>query len=197
MSKNPQKPIENAGEIIERFGGIRPMSGKIDVPVTTIQGWKKRGVIPASRRDLIMQAAQENGIDLSAFLDTLADAPPANENGQETENQSGSPDLSAIPPGDAVADTEDGESDEESDEGGSAGPSVEQSRPAAEKPRDEYKSHDALMAEVRSNNENAVKTGVWAMTVLLLLALGGGLLLMIPGAQQANENAQKHRHAGR
>lgn len=63
MSKS--QPIKNAAEIIERFGGIRPMAAKIDTPVTTVQGWKKRDVIPGTRRDQIMSAAADLNIDLS------------------------------------------------------------------------------------------------------------------------------------
>ncbi|HRQ83255.1 MAG TPA: hypothetical protein PKZ97_19240, partial [Azospirillaceae bacterium] len=37
--------------VIERFGGIRPMAAKLDAPVTTVQGWKKRGAIPPARHD--------------------------------------------------------------------------------------------------------------------------------------------------
>jgi len=71
------QPIENAAEVIERFGGIRPMAKKIDVAVTTVQGWKKRDVIPAGRRASILEAAQEHNVDLT---DIMADAPAANEN---------------------------------------------------------------------------------------------------------------------
>lgn len=65
MSKNDENALKNAGKIIERFGGIRPMASKIDAPVTTVQGWKKRDVIPGTRRDQILKAASENNIDLS------------------------------------------------------------------------------------------------------------------------------------
>lgn len=45
--------------IIERFGGIRPMAHKLDIPVTTVQGWKKRGAIPLNRHaDLRASAAK-------------------------------------------------------------------------------------------------------------------------------------------
>ena len=70
-------PIENAREVIERFGGIRPMAKKIDVAVTTIQGWKKRNVIPAARRAVILEAAENFGVDLS---DIIEGAPAANQN---------------------------------------------------------------------------------------------------------------------
>lgn len=67
--------IGNAEAIIERFGGIRPMASKMNVPVTTVQGWKKRNVIPGNRRDEVMQAAQTNNVDLSDLM-----AGVANEN---------------------------------------------------------------------------------------------------------------------
>ena len=38
MSNSKDQPIKNAPQIIEKFGGIRPMSSKINVAVTTIQG---------------------------------------------------------------------------------------------------------------------------------------------------------------
>ncbi len=49
------------GGIIDRFGGIRPMATKLVVPVTTVQGWKKRGIIPQARHaDILAVAAREN-----------------------------------------------------------------------------------------------------------------------------------------
>ena len=68
MSKSGKQPIENAAEIIEKFGGIRPMSSKTNVAVTTIQGWKKRGVIPGTRRAMIIDAANEHNIEISELL---------------------------------------------------------------------------------------------------------------------------------
>ena len=67
-----KKPMKNAEAIIERFGGIRPMAKKIDVAVTTIQGWKKRNTIPANRRGAIMNAAMDYNIDLSGVADMSA-----------------------------------------------------------------------------------------------------------------------------
>ena len=49
-------------QIIDRFGGIRPMAAKLDTPVTTVQGWKKRGAIPAARHGDIVAAAAREGI---------------------------------------------------------------------------------------------------------------------------------------
>jgi hypothetical protein len=60
--------------IIERFGGIRPMAAKLDTPVTTVQGWKKRGIIPLTRHPDILAAAAREGLALDA--DELAAADP-------------------------------------------------------------------------------------------------------------------------
>ncbi len=73
------QPIENAEEIIDRFGGIRPMATKMDVPVTTVQGWKKRNVIPGNRRDDITRAAAQHNVSLADLLGK-APAPDAAAN---------------------------------------------------------------------------------------------------------------------
>lgn len=81
MTQNEPAAIENAEAIIERFGGIRPMATKINVPVTTVQGWKKRNVIPGTRRAEILQAANQLGVDLSDVMQSAKPtAPIANEN---------------------------------------------------------------------------------------------------------------------
>tara|TARA_B100001989_G_scaffold252206_1_gene233500 strand:- start:1803 stop:3551 length:1749 start_codon:yes stop_codon:yes gene_type:complete len=85
MSKSANQPLEHAEEIIERFGGIRPMASKIDVAVTTIQGWKKRGVIPANRKNNIISSAQEHDIDLSDLIEGLS--PPANQDIPEEQRE--------------------------------------------------------------------------------------------------------------
>lgn len=59
--------LKNAEEIISRFGGIRPMAAAIEAPVTTVQGWKKRGVIPNTRRDDIELAALRKNINLEGL----------------------------------------------------------------------------------------------------------------------------------
>ncbi|PWC34115.1 mitofilin family membrane protein [Azospirillum sp. TSO35-2] len=50
--------------IVERFGGIRPMANKLDTPVTTVQGWKKRGAIPLARHADLRSAAAKHRIKL-------------------------------------------------------------------------------------------------------------------------------------
>ncbi|WP_372397587.1 mitofilin family membrane protein [Azospirillum sp. HJ39] len=71
--------------IVERFGGIRPMAHKLDTPVTTVQGWKKRGAIPLARHADLRTAAAKHRIklddaDLDAATpseDRQTDAAPA------------------------------------------------------------------------------------------------------------------------
>lgn len=73
--------IARAEMIIERFGGIRPMASKMAVPVTTVQGWKKRGVIPGNRRADILSAAAAHQIDIADLLTAIAqNGGTANEN---------------------------------------------------------------------------------------------------------------------
>lgn len=73
-SDSQQVSVGNGAAIIERFGGIRPMASKINVPVTTVQGWKKRDAIPLSRIEQIQQAARDHNLDISDILK------PSNEN---------------------------------------------------------------------------------------------------------------------
>lgn len=74
--------LDNAEEIIERFGGIRPMATTIDAAVTTVQGWKKRNTIPPHRIERIIIAAEKSGVDLSDLIEIPA-PPPAPEPAKE------------------------------------------------------------------------------------------------------------------
>lgn len=80
--------IPDASTIIDRFGGIRPMANKLGMAVTTVQGWKKRGVIPANRVDQIAAAATAHGIDLGPLLRVVE--------GAVDEPSSSDPDLDAL-----------------------------------------------------------------------------------------------------
>lgn len=68
--------IHNAEAVIERFGGIRPMAAKTNIPVTTVQGWKKRNTIPGNRRSDVVNAARVHGVRLDDLL-TQPGAPVA------------------------------------------------------------------------------------------------------------------------
>ncbi|UEM03778.1 hypothetical protein JL101_028180 [Skermanella rosea] len=75
-------PTGSAAErIIEKFGGIRPMAHKLGMPVTTVQGWKKRGAIPSARHPDLLAAAGRHNVSLDqAELDAAA---PADERTSE------------------------------------------------------------------------------------------------------------------
>ncbi len=66
--------MKDVEKLIDRFGGMRPMARTIDVPVSTIQGWKKRDFIPADRIGDIVRAARTNRVS----LDGLGITPAAN-----------------------------------------------------------------------------------------------------------------------
>jgi hypothetical protein len=63
--------------VIEQFGGIRPMAAKLDTPVTTVQGWKKRGIIPQPRHAEILAAAARENIAIDAAELAATDPTPA------------------------------------------------------------------------------------------------------------------------
>ena len=77
--------------VIQRFGGIRPMAQKLGVPVSTVQGWKERGVIPSNRREEVLGAAARHGIVFEPGDLTASAAPPIIELG-------GAQDHAALPP---------------------------------------------------------------------------------------------------
>ncbi|MDG5497861.1 mitofilin family membrane protein [Niveispirillum sp. BGYR6] len=61
--------------IIERFGGIRPMAGKLGLPAEDVQLWRKRGFIPLSVADDLAAAAAAHGITLTRGEIDAASAP--------------------------------------------------------------------------------------------------------------------------
>lgn len=106
MSPRPDLPDDNGSEpadgtptsgaaerIIEKFGGIRPMAHKLEVPVTTVQGWKKRGAIPTVRHADLIAAAERHGIDIDTA--ELAAAAPGEERPGEYGTEAGEHDTAA------------------------------------------------------------------------------------------------------
>ena len=61
-----------AERIIERFGGITATAKRGGWPVSTVQGWKERGLIPQRRWPELMELAASENIPLTAsdFLPT-------------------------------------------------------------------------------------------------------------------------------
>ncbi|MFQ6018607.1 MAG: COG4223 family protein [Kiloniellaceae bacterium] len=96
-SRAPAAGSTAAHGIISQFGGIRPMAGKLGIAVSTVQGWRERGSIPAGRRARILAAAKAHGIEIdeaalaaserpgSAAAETPAAAAKAPEAGPDTK----------------------------------------------------------------------------------------------------------------
>ncbi|MGM0422706.1 MAG: mitofilin family membrane protein [Pseudomonadota bacterium] len=64
-----------ADEVIEKFGGLRPLANRLGVAASTVQGWKQRGLIPENRVALVLNAALEDGIELDSAPVTQKDKP--------------------------------------------------------------------------------------------------------------------------
>ncbi|MCB1782939.1 MAG: hypothetical protein KDI13_02995 [Alphaproteobacteria bacterium] len=196
MSDSRNMPIENAAQVIERFGGIRPMSSKINVPVTTIQGWKKRGVIPANRRDDLLEAANENEIDLSDLVDgakvlqksddavaedVAADEPDVSDAEEKADEPEEADDASED---DEAGDTDtDGQDDEDEDEDEDDSVEAEVAvipvpsfvRPEAVGTKDDVAAEapSATALALEAENKSFYKS---VLIGLLIIVLGGGLV---------------------
>ncbi len=64
-------------QVIARFGGIRPMASKLEVAVSTVQGWRERGAIPARHHARVLEAARTEGLDIGPADLGAADPAPA------------------------------------------------------------------------------------------------------------------------
>lgn len=190
--KSKGKSIENAAEVIERFGGIRPMAKKINVAVTTVQGWKKRDKIPAGRRQAILDAADEHKVDLSDVLSgapEISEEPPANENQQGTgqhvpdDARQASTDVKG-----AMA--EDVEPVVLSNKASpvSASASVPSSSSSATTTSELKAEPRALDKKLRQTETNAIKKSTWINFALLLTGLLAiGAFLLFGGQDKAND----------
>ncbi|HEV7371589.1 mitofilin family membrane protein [Arenibaculum sp.] len=159
-------PTAGAAErIIEKFGGIRPMAHKLEIPVTTVQGWKKRGAIPTARHADLLAAATRHGIALDA--EELAAAAPSEEPVGEASAETPGPER--LFEGEVVDDRASGPDDEP--------------RPVDERAADTLPAASLPAADASRPPEGAApgsrraggrKLAV-AATVLSLLALGTAL----------------------
>lgn len=182
--------IENAEKVIERFGGIRPMSSKIDVPVTTIQGWKKRNIIPGTRRADIEKAASDLNIDLSDLMaGTSTDktqSPPAevvaptvvssvsNENKKEEkkiENKPNSASKIEKPTLDEMDEIEE----------------VVVPKPSVLKSN----TNDDLLKSIEERNRKTVVTTVWVVTALILLGVILTAFFLWPSTNELNQKIEQ------
>jgi hypothetical protein len=73
MKQDPKSlPAE---EVIEKFGGLRPLANRLGVAASTVQGWKQRGLVTENRVALVLNAALEDGIELNDAPVTHKDKP--------------------------------------------------------------------------------------------------------------------------
>ena len=56
--------LPDAAHVIRCLGGIRPTASLLGVAVSTVQGWKERGAIPANRHQAILEAAPQQCVQL-------------------------------------------------------------------------------------------------------------------------------------
>ncbi len=176
--------IANAGALIARFGGIRPMATKMKVPVTTVQGWKKRDVIPAGRRADILRAAQEHNIDVG----TLLDAPVSNPAPAVTPPP---PDAAPVAPAAAAQEWV-------------LPPVVPAPPPSSiavkempkEPPAAPSLSEEMLMTKLKQAEKQAVRKSALVSVALIAAAAVGFAVLLGPGMQK-RLNGADHEAAAR
>ena len=177
MSQEDLDALKNASAIIERFGGIRPMAAKVGAPVTTVQGWKKRDVIPGGRRDDVIKAANENSIDLSDLLN--------NEKSSITAA--------------SVASVEKGVKAAESafiDKPKTAANGNDDIKITVEPiaaPKTTYApridtTHDDLMAAIAQGQKKAVSASIWTALAIALVLGGAGTLALLPSAKKIEKH---------
>ncbi len=185
MSLDDDNALKNASMIIERFGGIRPMAAKVGAPVTTVQGWKKRDVIPGSRRDDVVKAANENSIDIS---DLMKEGAPASQMPpmpsifktpyEENKPEQKTPEK-IIPFANDAKDKEGARISVE--------PLVRHQKPVGlSEP-----SHEELMAAIAKGQKKAVSASLWTAGVFTLLIAGASFLALVPTAKQVRQNDAK------
>ncbi len=95
--------VSLAEQVIERFGGIRPMASKLEIPVTTVQGWKKRGAIPPTRLNDLRTAARRHGIRIEDHeMAALGRGDDRTADAAAPPSQPGDAPMSSTPPASAT-----------------------------------------------------------------------------------------------
>ena len=64
-------------QIVEAFGGVRPMARRLGKSPSTVGSWKDRGTIPDAEKPEVLAAAQEDGLPLTPadFFPVVRPAP--------------------------------------------------------------------------------------------------------------------------
>lgn len=176
MSQEDIDALKNASMIIERFGGIRPMAAKVGAPVTTVQGWKKRDVIPGARRDDVLKAANENNININ---DLLTDKPVLRTSGE----------ASAFIPTPQKEETSSATSDRD-DVKITVEPII---RPQTKPLPSSFTSntgptHEELMAAIAQGQKKAVRASIWTAIIFAAILGGAATLALIPSAKKVEEH---------
>lgn len=198
-STTPQgkaETIPNAEAIIEAFGGIRPMANIMGIAATTVQGWKKRGVIPMKRKASMLKAAEENNIDLSAMLSgstapslaVVAEAIAPETESVEPETES----IEDVP-------VEDTPVTEEPEQIAAQPETPNFVKPQAPKPQPQVQRSQApkrpqtdqeLLAYAMAVEKKAITKSLWISAVLIIVCVGGAFAILWPrSADQAQRLA--------
>lgn len=175
MSENQDNSaLDNAEDIIERFGGIRPMATKMGVPVTTVQGWKKRNVIPGNRRADVIEAADTHNIDIA---DLLA-AGSANENARAGDMRS-----ARIHTHDFGSTLTLAQKQEDAATAARHDEAIGAARVTA--------AHDEIIKSIRAAERRAIKTSTWVSAGLVLGVCALGAVLLWPTHNQVQDNTRR------
>ncbi len=169
---NPSSEASPARQVIEAFGGIRPMAHKLGLAVSTVQGWKERDSIPAVRHPDIRTAAHEAGVELDD--ETLARSARHDEEALEDKSESAAEDeAEEAPEAEAAMEAAEGEvgrPGEESEEE-RAGEPPEQ---AGEQPAEEAAEPPAPAPAERPAGGRFV-VGLVAGAVLFAIGIGAAV----------------------
>lgn len=190
MSAHENTAINNAEEVIERFGGIRPMAKKIEVAVTTIQGWKKRNTIPGGRRAQILKAAKTHNVDLSDLIQEKIIA-PRNDNGSDEKEPE---DIKTAPSTKKdETPTGNGTDSEETQDNACNTPPIElEIRAPVPSELLEKNSHRpdsaTLDQKLAETEKKAVTKSTWINLLLLFLTLGAIVTLLWPQGNKMRLN---------